>query len=75
MIREHLLSRYPGNFHRTVAVREFVEKICPRHIELDLADDDFASNLCSGDDARYWQRLSSAIFEAYIRLVSIDRID
>ena len=61
MIKEHLLGRYPGAFHRTVAVREFVERICLRHIDLSLADSNFESNLCSGDDARYWQRLSEAL--------------
>ncbi len=61
MIKEHLMSRYPGDFHRTVAVREFVERICLRHIDLGLADSNFESNLCSGDDARYWQRLSEAL--------------
>ena len=61
MIKEHLLSRYPGDFYRTVAVREFVEQVCLRHIALGLADSDFESNLCAGDDARYWQRLSEAL--------------
>ncbi len=61
IIKQHLLSRYPGDFHRTVAVREFVERICLRHIELGLSDSNFESNLCSGDDARYWQRLSEAL--------------
>jgi hypothetical protein len=61
VISQHLLSRYPGDFHRTVAVREFVERVCLRHIELGLADSNFESNLCSGDDARYWQRLSEAL--------------
>lgn len=60
-IRKHLLSRYPGDFHRTVAVRQFVEQVCLRYIELGLADSNFENNLCSGDDARYWQRLSEAL--------------
>jgi hypothetical protein len=31
------------------------------HIALGLADPNFAGNLCSGNDARYWQRLSDAL--------------
>jgi hypothetical protein len=61
MIKEHLLSRYPGEFEKRVAIREFLEWICNRYIELGLADPNFEGSLCSGDDARYWQRLSEAL--------------
>ena len=70
-LKEHLLNRYPGDFHRTIAVREFVEQICLRHIELGLADSNFESNLCSGNDARYWQRLSEALLSHELTLANM----
>lgn len=60
-IRQCLLSRYPGDFYRTVAVREFLERICQRHLDLDLGDANLAQKLCSGDESRYWQQLSEIL--------------
>lgn len=61
MIREYLQTRYPGDFKNTVAIREFVERVCCRHIELGLGDANLVTDLCSGSDARYWQRLSEVL--------------
>jgi hypothetical protein len=72
MIKEHLLSRYPGGFERTIAVREFIERICCRYIELDLADPNFERDLCSGNDARYWQRLSEALLAHEFLEIGLD---
>ena len=72
MIKEHLLSRYPGEFERTVAVREFIERICGRYIELGLADPNFERDLCSGNDARYWQRLSEALLAHEFLEIGLD---
>jgi hypothetical protein len=58
MLHQFLLTRYPGDSQKRTAVRQFVEQLCRRHIELGLADPDFERNLCCGDEARYWQRLS-----------------
>ena len=60
-IRVSLLQRYPGDHSKTLAVRQFVEHICVRHIESGLGDPNIAVELCSGDDARYWQRLSEIL--------------
>lgn len=60
-IKESLLARYPGNFHRNVTVREFLEQICKRHLDLDLGDADLTQKLCSGDESRYWQQLSEIL--------------
>jgi hypothetical protein len=72
MIKEHLSSRYPGEFERTVAVREFIERICCRYIELGLADPNFERDLCSGNDARYWQRLSEALLAHEFLEIGLD---
>src|SRR5882724_8048451 len=61
MISEHLLSRYSGDSPSRVAVREFVERVCRRYIDLGLADLNFEGDLCCGSDARFWQRLSEAL--------------
>src|SRR5689334_13838931 len=61
MLSEYLLNRYPGSSPYREAVRDFVERICRRHMELRLADEDFEANLCAGDESRYWQRLSEAL--------------
>ncbi|MGH7944713.1 MAG: hypothetical protein ACREF9_06870 [Opitutaceae bacterium] len=61
LIRRHLAERYPGDFHRTAAVREFLGRVCQRHLDLDLGDGDLAQKLCSGDESRYWQQLSEIL--------------
>jgi type I restriction enzyme S subunit len=61
VLKSYLLDRYPGDSHSRVAVREYVERICRRYIDLGLADPNFEQNLCCGSDARYWQRLSEAL--------------
>jgi hypothetical protein len=73
-VRVCLLERYPGDFHLTVAVREFLEHACERHLELRLGDADFAQKLCSKDDSQYWQQLSEVLLahellDAGIKLV------
>lgn len=60
-IRECLLARYAGDHHRTIAVRDFVHRICARHVELGLGDANLADKLCSGGEARYWQQLSEIL--------------
>lgn len=61
LIRRHIAERHPGDFHRTVAVREFLERACRRHLDLDLGDADLAQKFCSGDESRYWQQLSEVL--------------
>lgn len=64
IIRDHLQSRYAG--WKAVRVRQSIETICVRHLELGLADPNFAQELCCGDNARYWQRLSEALFAHHL---------
>lgn len=71
-IATHLLSRYPGDFSRTVTVRENLERICRRHIELGLANRTFQQNLCSGDEGRFWQRLSEALLAHELLAAGLD---
>src|SRR4051812_48901704 len=61
-IKEYLDARYKGRPARAVAERDFVERVCLRHIELGLADEGFAAGLCSESKTTYWQRLSEAFF-------------
>lgn len=73
-VRQCLLARYPGDFDRTVKVREFLERACGRHIELALGDADFAQKLCSRDESQFWQQLSEVLLahellEAGLKLV------
>ncbi len=72
MIKAYLLNRYPGQFERTVAIREFIERICCSYIELGLADPNFERDLCSGNDARYWQRLSEALLAHEFLEIGLD---
>lgn len=60
-VRAYLLKRYAGDFHRKVTVREFLLATTERHFRLELGDSNFAGELCSGDEARYWQRLSEVL--------------
>lgn len=61
LVHHCLAQRYPGDFHRLVAVREFLERACARHIELGLGDTDLVQKLCSGDEHRYWQQMSEIL--------------
>jgi hypothetical protein len=61
-ISEYLDARYRGRQGRAVAERDFIERACRRHIKLGLADQGFEEGLCSGSEARYWQRLSEVLF-------------
>jgi len=72
MISSYLSTRYAGDSHSTVAVREFVERVCRRYMQLGLADPNFEGNLCCGCDARYWQRLSEALLAHELLEVDLD---
>lgn len=61
LIQQRIAERYPGDFHRMVAVREFLERACQRHLDLNLGDADLAQKLCSGDESQYWQQLSEIL--------------
>lgn len=61
MIDQFFLARYPGDGSEQIKVREFLRWLCTQHIKLGLADPNFESNLCGGDEPRYWQRLSEAL--------------
>lgn len=60
-VRDCLNNRYPGATRNTVMVREFLQRICGRHIDLGLGDADLADKLCSDDNARFWQQLSEVL--------------
>lgn len=49
-VSSYLASRYQGDHEKTVAVREFLIRVCLRHIELDLGDSDLGNKICSGDE-------------------------
>lgn len=48
------------------------ETICKKYIELGLADPNFDENLCCGDNARFWQRLSEALLAHELLEVGLD---
>lgn len=60
-IQQHFAVRYPGDFHRTVVVREFLERACRRHLDLGLGDADLSQKLCFANDHQYWQQLSEIL--------------
>jgi hypothetical protein len=60
-ISEYLDARYQGRLC-ALAERDFVERVCHRHIECGFADANFVENLCSGSETKYWQALSEALF-------------
>ncbi len=70
-IRSYLLARYAGDFHRKVAVRNFLLDVCEQHVRLGLGDANFHGELCSGDEARYWQRLSEVLLGNEMRAVGL----
>lgn len=61
MLKQFLLARYPMDSSARIKVREFVQKLCERHIERGLADRNFEKELCCGSEPRFWQRLSEVL--------------
>lgn len=59
-LHQYLLKRYPNTSEYRDRVREAVEDTCGRFIALGLADPDFETELCSGSEARFWQRYTEA---------------
>lgn len=72
MMEDYIRARYVGDFHRLVAIREFVLKICRQYVDCGLADANFEQNLCCGDEARYWQRLSEALVAEELLAMGLD---
>ncbi len=72
MLNQFLKTRYPGDSGWQIKVREFVESLCRKHIELRLADQNFESRLCSGDEAQFWQRFSEALLAHELLDVGLD---
>lgn len=72
MLDRYLKTRYQGDSSWLIKVREFVESLCRRHIELGLADQNFESRLSSGDEAQYWQRLSEALLAGELLDAGLD---
>ena len=61
MLERFLAERYPGGFSKREAVRAEVHRICTAFVALGLADDNFIPDLCSGNEARFWQRFTEAV--------------
>lgn len=59
-IAHYLLDRYPAATEQSVLVRQSVENICKRFIASGIADPNFESELCSGNESRFWQRFTEA---------------
>jgi type I restriction enzyme S subunit len=66
-LRTFLDERYKGESPKIVAVREHVLQICADFVASGLADPDFESELCSGSEARFWQRFTEAFLASELR--------
>jgi type I restriction enzyme S subunit len=71
-LSDFLLRCYPGDLDGVVAVRAALERICRVHIEHGLADTNFEAQLCSSDNARFWQHLSEALFSYELLQAGLD---
>jgi type I restriction enzyme S subunit len=60
-IEEYLLGRYPGEWDSIRSFRKFIADVCHTHIELDLADPTFLTNLLHETYEKHWQGLSEAL--------------
>ncbi len=59
-LQQYLLRRYPSTSEHRDSIRESVTSTCDRFVALGLADPDFATELSSGSEARFWQRYTEA---------------
>ena len=71
MLKSFLNARYVGDFPRVVAVREHVAQVCADFVGSGLADPDFESELCSGNDPRFWQRFTEAFLGSELRRIGL----
>jgi hypothetical protein len=60
-LERYLLARYSSASPQSVAVRQFVERVCSQFITAGLADANFVTDLCSGNEPRFWQRYTEAV--------------
>lgn len=77
-IQECLAKQFPlpegddGCNPQRIAVRNALLEVCRLFVDADLADTNFVSKLCSENKARFWQRLSEALFWHQLRQVGLN---
>ena len=62
LLRDYLTTRYAGESELRARCRHFVQETCEHYVQSGLADSNFLQALCCGDEARFWQRFSEALF-------------
>lgn len=67
MIRARIEKRFPGDHPRTVAVREYLVRVCEDLIGRGRADPKFAAELASGSDQKFWACMSEAFIGDRLR--------
>jgi len=71
LIEDHINIRYQGRSPKSVAVREYIIKVCCNFVASGLADPDFEARLTSGNDSEFWSRLSEALIADCLGLENI----
>ena len=62
MLEQFLLQRYPDGLESRVRVRECIQGMCHWFADSGLADREFLTELCSGEEPVFWQRLTEVLF-------------
>ena len=71
MIDEFLCQRYPYAGMQQAA-REALARACNSFVDSGLADSNFVSRLCSGNEGEFWSRLSEALLAQHLRKAGLD---
>lgn len=61
MIKSHINARFPGDHPPLEIYRQELTRVCLAFARSDLADPHFTSELTSGDDSKFWSRVSEAL--------------
>lgn len=67
MIEEHITQRYPSDNPRCVAYRQELIRVCNDFVGCGLADPTFVRELTSGQDPKFWSRISEALLADRLR--------
>lgn len=67
MIEAYILQRFPNDHPHSVALRQKLTRACIEFVESGLADNEFVSELVSGQDCKFWSRVSEALVVEHLR--------
>ena len=73
MIKEHIDIRFPGKSDHAVAYRNEIVRVCATYADSEISDRNFTDEIVSGEDSKFWSRLSEALIFDRLQDKNIDK--